>query len=123
MNSDADKLWEDIASKFRKHNGLCSMTPEEAIAAFHTAPHMPLSAEQIRRIVKNVVTNTPPEMEIHEPEWCEDREFADLDAELQHLHHNEGDYTDPEAEEAERKLREQMLNDDEDGMEGETTPP
>lgn len=122
MSSDADRLWDELAPKFRRRKDLCPMTPEEGEEAFKTAPKAPMSKEQIRAIVQNVVNRTPPAMDPLEPEWCEEEDFEEIDAELQLLYRNEGQ-PDPESEEAERELREQMLNDDEDGMEGTPKTP
>ncbi len=50
-----DELDEAI-QKLRKKKGFCPMTPEEADAAYDAAEPIPMSKEEIDRIVERVVT-------------------------------------------------------------------
>ncbi len=57
MNSEDDKLWDEVASKLRKVKGLCPLTPEDAAAAFDQAPDAPLSEKQLNSIVESVTSS------------------------------------------------------------------
>src|SRR4029077_19282231 len=52
MNSDADKTWDRAIGKLRREKGFSALTPEEAKAAYESAPSVPLSAARISEIVK-----------------------------------------------------------------------
>ena len=53
MNPDADakKFWHDHAARLREFAKLRPLTPEEAEVAAKSAPSVPLSDEEIRRVV------------------------------------------------------------------------
>ncbi|WP_020467997.1 ImmA/IrrE family metallo-endopeptidase [Zavarzinella formosa] len=61
MSSDADKAWDRAIGKLRKKKGYSPLTPEEAKAAYESAPAVPLSAARISEIVK-FATGGSPEM-------------------------------------------------------------
>ncbi len=52
MNSDADKIWNRAIGKLRRKKGFGPLTPEEAKAAYNSAPYVSLSAARIDEIVK-----------------------------------------------------------------------
>jgi hypothetical protein len=52
MNSDADKTWDRAIGKLRRKKGYSLLTPEEAEAAYKSAPSIPLSAARIKEIVE-----------------------------------------------------------------------
>lgn len=55
-----DLWWEEMAYLYRKAHGLLPMTPEQAEAAFIAAPEIPMSAEEIERIVNDITEKESP---------------------------------------------------------------
>jgi hypothetical protein len=124
MNSDADRLWNELAPKYRRNKGLCRMTPEEAETAFNAAPEVPISDQQLRRMIDAATSESSPEWQ-PPTEWTPEEELIDVGEEMAALHREQGEET-PETIEIEKQLREQLLSDDtedEDGMDGGTAPP
>jgi len=124
MNSDADRLWNELAPKYRRYKGLCRMTPEEAESAYNDSPEEPISDEKIWSIVDSVTSDTIPNWQ-PPMEWTPDDDMADIREDMAALYREQGEET-PETTEAENTLREQLLNDDtedEDAVDGGTTPP
>ena len=113
MNSDADKLWDDLAGKLRKKQGFCPLTPEEAEAAFNDAPAEPLSADRINSIVESATSReqdswTPDD----DDDWDGDSALDEAAEGKYQLYRNEGEIT-PETDKKEEDLRRKMLSDDE----------
>lgn len=126
MTSDADSFWDEIAPKYRKIKGYCPMTPEEADAAYDAAPEIPMSPEEIERIVDAVVTGEPPDFDPKVPEWSPEAELADVEEDMLAVFREEGE-ADPETDAKEEELRKRMLNDEttdeQDGLDGGAAPP
>lgn len=124
MSHDAEKRAEEMLHKLRKLKGFCPMTPEEADAAYDAAPADPISDEDIDSIVEFVTSGGKASWEPR-PDlgWTDDVSTSEVDEDALQLHRNrcedEGDTTE------EDKLREEMLNDeeDEDGVDGGEEPP
>jgi len=55
MDQKGEELWNELASKLRKMKGLAPLTPEEAEKAFAEAEAIPMSDEEIERIVDHVM--------------------------------------------------------------------
>lgn len=112
MNSDADKLWDDLVGKLRKKQGFCPLTPEEASAAFKDAPEEDISEDFIREIVESAITRseegwTPDQ----EEEWGYEESFDSIHEGRYQIHRNEGERT-PETDNKEEDLKRKMLSDD-----------
>lgn len=116
MSSDADHFWNEIAPKYRKGRGLHRMTPEEADAAFDEAPVVPLSKDEIRKIVEGVTSGELPEWEPPETEWTDDGEYGEVNEELLAMYREQGD-VEPSTDAAEQELRDKMLSDKQDESE------
>jgi hypothetical protein len=113
MSSDADRFWEDLAGKLRKRKGLCPLTPEEAEQAYAEAPEVPLSPDLIESMVESIVSGeAPPSWEpVSDEDGDDDPIFAEIEEEALALFRNQGDM-DPNTEQAEKSLEEELLNDD-----------
>ncbi|AMV17409.1 hypothetical protein [Planctomyces sp. SH-PL14] len=126
MTSDADSFWNEIAPKYRKLKGYCPMTPEEADAAYDAAPEIPMSPEEIERIVDAVVTGERPEFDPEVREWSPEAELADVEEDMLAVFREEGE-ADPETDAKEEELRKRMLNDEttdeQDGLDGGAASP
>ena len=125
MNSDADRLWNDLAAKYRHRNGLTPMTPDAADAAYDDSPAIPLSTDQIRSIVESATSDEPLTWEPPNIEWQESAETEEAEHGMLALYREQGE-TDPESDEAEDELRRKMLSDDsedKDGLDGDETLP
>ncbi len=125
MNSDADRLWKELAAKFRHRNGLTPMTPDEADAAYDNSPAIPLSTDQIRSIVESATSDEPLTWEPPTVDWQGNAEADEVEDELLALYREQGE-ADPESDEAENELRRKMLSDDsenKDGVDGDETHP
>lgn len=126
MTSNADSFWNEIAPKYRKLKGFCPMTPEEADAAYDAAPVVPMTAEEIQRIVDGVVAGETPEWEPEIIEWSPNENLEAVKDEMLAVYREEGE-ADPETDAKEEELRKRMLNDEstneQDGVDGGAVPP
>lgn len=61
MKSDADKFWDSIVGKLRKHEGVSPMTPEEAEAEFEVAPSVPLAEARLDQLFNAVMSKSAAE--------------------------------------------------------------
>lgn len=113
MSSDADKFWDEVAGKLRRLKGLCPPTPEEAEAAFDSAPDMPLSEAEIDSIAESVISGELTSWDpVPSQDWDDDPAVAQVGEEARQLFRNEGE-EDPEADRVEKELENELLNDDE----------
>ena len=123
--TDPDKYWQSVVDNLRRAQGMCPLTPEEAEAAFDSAPEMPLSRDEIRRMTEAAVSGKPlesiPNSETHE--W--DAKSVGIDEENLQLCRNEGD-PDEDTSSRENELEDKLLDDNEPkegGMEENSEPP
>ena len=128
MSDDADKFWDQVAGKLRKVKGLCPLSPEEAEAAFHAAPEIPLSPGEVDSIVDAV---TSGELVSWDPVPDDDGEtdpsFGEVDEQVLQVFRHEGE-DDAEADQEEQNLENELLNEndpkeDEDGLAGGAAAP
>jgi hypothetical protein len=118
-----EKYLDKIIAKSRKLHGFCSLTPEEAEAAYENAEAKPLPMGFIDSVLKKVSGEGE---ESWEPpvsyDWIEETDYSDVEDGVLQLHRNKGD--DGDQDELEEKLRNELLSDDddEDGMDGEADP-
>lgn len=125
MTSQDDKYWNSIVGKLRRAQGMCPLTPEEAEAAFDSAPDMPLSDEQIRRMTEAAMSGALLEGGLDDDKPWDESEYENLPEESLQIFRNEGE-PDTDVEGREGELEDKMLNGDEseeDGMEEGTEPP
>lgn len=126
MSSDADRLWDEIAPKYRKQKGFCPMTPDEAEAAFDEAPAIPLSKDYIQSVVDSVTAGETPSWDPPDAGWKADAETEQVEEDMLAMYREEGEAS-AETDVAEQELRERLLNDeaddDEDGLAGGTAAP
>lgn len=118
MSHDAEKRAEELLHKLRKLKGFCPMTPEEADAAYDAAPADAIPDYEIDSLIDFVTSGGRAAWEpMPDLGWTEESNSEVEDDALQ-LHRkmgeDEGDTTE------EDKLREELLNDeeDEDGVDG-----
>jgi hypothetical protein len=52
---EADRLWNEVVPKLRRLKGFCPLTPEQAQKAYDEAVPVPMSAEEIQKIVDAVI--------------------------------------------------------------------
>lgn len=128
MNTEADdKFWGDNAIKLREYALLRLLTAGEAEEAAKTASSMPVTEEEVRRLVAAAVrgrSSVPCDEHSGEDEgtgfgWLEGVDTAEVEDGVLQLNRNRcegGGGTDA----AEDELRRRMLDDEEDdgGMEG-----
>src|SRR4051812_27148285 len=123
MSHDAEKRAEEMLHKLRKLKGFCPMSPEEADAAYEAAPADQISDEEIDSMIDFVTSGGRASWDpTPDLGWIEESDLEVEDDALQ-LHRNKGEDKGDTA--AEDKLREELLNDeeDEDGVDGGEEPP
>lgn len=111
MNSEADRFWDEIVPKYRKLKGLCPMTPQEADAAFDGAPEIPISDDDVQRIVDGVVHDQPPDWQPDSAEWSPDGNLESVDEDMLAVFREEGE-SDPDTDVKEAELRKRILSDE-----------
>jgi hypothetical protein len=111
MSSEADRIWDQCAGRLRKKKGFCPLTPEEAAAAYASAPIEPLSEERIDSIVR-AATSGDASTDEPEAEWQEDGDLADVTDQAHQLCRNKGD--DSDTDQDEKDLEDELLKDDEE---------
>jgi hypothetical protein len=125
MTSDADSFWDEIAPKYRTYRGLSPMTAQQADAAFDDAPAIPMTAEEIQRIVNAVVAGEQPTWEPEATGWSRSENLEQVESDMLAVYREQGE-TDPETEAKEEELRNRMLNDEspdeQNGVDGGATP-
>jgi len=128
MSTEADnKFWGDHAAKLREFALLRPLTVDEAEAAAKTAPAVPVSGDEIQRLVAAAVPcepEVPCDKDSGEDEtagfgWLDEVDTAEVEEGVLQLNRNRGE-DDEETDKAEDDLRRRMLDDEEDegGMEG-----
>jgi len=126
MTSDADRYWDELVPKYRRHRRLLPMTPEEAEEAFDDAPVAPLPPDKIRSIVESVTGGEEPHWDPPHLAWGHDSDREEVEEEMLALYREQGE-EDPEASDVENKLRRNLLNDepdqDQDGLDSGEAPP
>lgn len=125
MSTDADdKFWDDHAAKLREFAKMRLLTPEEAEEAARSAPPVPLSDDEIRRIVAAARPCEPEAEEGSAPDWLDEAGTEEVEEGVLQLNRNKGD-ADPDTDAIEEALRRRMLDDEEDagGMDGGKKPP
>lgn len=126
MNSEADRFWKDIAPKYRAHHGLCPMTPEEADAGFDDAPAIPISDSEIKAMVDAATSGSLPAWTPDLVRWQPDAYTQYVREDMLAMFREEGEASE-ETDAIEEELRKRMLNDErpeeQDGLDGGTTPP
>lgn len=114
MSEDPDLLWERLAPKYQRVKGLCPMTPDEAEAAYDSAPNTPLPSRTVSDMVERITGKSLGEGDDEPMAWQDAEEVGELCA----MYRGEGE-PDPNTDQVEAELRKQMLDDeDEDGLSG-----
>lgn len=133
MNTEADdkKFWHEHAAKLREVARLRPLTPEEAEEEAKAAPSVPLSNDELQRLLAAAALcepDTPCETESEDEDagfgWLEDVDTDSVEEAVLQLNRNKGE-DDAETAITEEELRRRMLDDEEDesGMEGDAGPP
>ena len=128
MSTNSDKRTEEMLNKLRKLKGFCQLTPEEADAEYEAAPTEPLSDDEIASIVESVISGELASWEpVPDLDWADELNLNEVESDAPQLYRNKGE-GDDDATAAEDSLREELLDngndtEDEDGMDGGSTPP
>lgn len=126
MTSDADRFWDAIAPKYRALRGLCPMTPEEADAEYDNAPAIPMTETEIQAMVDAAISGQVSSWEPEVKHWTPDSDVESVEEETLAMYREEGE-ADAETDAIEEELRKRMLNDEpadeQDELDGGTTPP
>ncbi len=132
MPINPDKFWTDMAAGLRRKLGLAPpATPEEAEAQYEAAEEVPLTENQIDRIVGHACGGEPPRY--HQPSPGYEADKADLshvEDDMLVLNRNAGD-EDPEIQARKQELRKKALEkrrarqqkENQDGLAGGGEPP
>ena len=126
MSRDAERRADRMLNKLRKLKGFCPMTPEQADAAYDSAPSDAISDDEIDTLIDFVTSGGQASWE-PKPDlgWTEGVDISEVEDDALQLHRNQGDDDGDTTEED--KLREELLNDDEeedeDGVDGGEEPP
>ena len=128
MSPSPEKRMEELFKKLRTLKGFGHMTSKQAEAEFAAATPEDLSDSEIASIVESVMSG---ELTSWEPspdlEWADELDLEDVECDALQIYRNKGE-DDAEASAAEQDLREELLDDgddteEEDGMDGGSTPP
>jgi hypothetical protein len=104
---DPDKQLRDLIARVFVPSDLCPSDPDEIEAMLDAAGGLPLSDEQIERMLKKAKGELPVgERKEEELAWSEDA-LTEEERALVALHRNQGDDLPPEIEEKLRRIREQ----------------
>jgi hypothetical protein len=114
MSSDADKVFDLVANKLRKKQGLCPPTPEEAAEAFKKAKAIPLTEEEHESIVEAMLSQQTQVPDYEQAEsWRGAPLNQEIDSECQAIYRNPGE-DDEEANRLEAKIDQELLAEDDD---------
>ena len=114
MSNEAHN-WNTLAEKLRRALGLCPPTPDEANKAIREAGELPMSDDEIARIVQSVTSDDIPPAIFHpDNSWTGDIDTAGVakDSRLV-MNRNPGD-EDEAVDEHVDELRRDALEDDDD---------
>ena len=126
MSNDAEKRAERMIHKLRKLKGFCPMTPEQADAAYDSAPADDISDDEIQSLVEFITSSGEASWEPKpDMDWDEGMNLGEVEDDAMQLYRNKGEDDGDTSEED--SLREELLNDDEtkdeDGVDGGEEPP
>jgi hypothetical protein len=79
MSTESDPLRRDL-DRLRRLKGLSPLTPEAADAELSGVPDVPLSSEEIERLIAAATTGTRGGASFPEQEWDSDEELAGVGA-------------------------------------------
>lgn len=130
MSTEDDKFWNDHAAKLRDFAKLRPLTPAEAEEEAKSAPSVPLTDEELQRLIAAAVPCEPEApCEVNSEEgsgfaWLDGMDTEDIEDGVLQLNRNKGE-GDAETDETEEELRRRMLDDEEEqgGMEDGAGPP
>jgi hypothetical protein len=109
-----DKQLQEWIGKRRKLKGLCPMSDEDADAAFEAAPEDSMREEEIQAVTEAVVSGELASWEpLPELDWTEKMDLHAVEQDALQLFRNKGE-DDSETSDAEEKLRQEMLTDDDE---------
>ena len=114
MSSDADKVFDLVASKLRKKKGLCPPTPEEAAEAFKKTEAIPVTDDEHEAIVNAMLSTKMSAPAAQRSELLPSKPVdQEIDAEARAIFRHPGE-RDEETERLEATMDEELLEGDND---------
>lgn len=109
-----EKQLQELIGKLRKLKGLCPMSDEEADVAFDAAPEDSMSEDEIQAVTEAVVSGELASWEpLPDLDWTDTMDLHTVEQDALQLFRNKGE-DDPLTNDAEEKLRREMLSDDDE---------
>jgi len=113
MNPDAEKFWQEVAPRLRRHLQLMPPTLREAEAEYAAAPEVPISEDDVKAALAFAKTGrrsrppAPPQ-----EQWVDDQEMEAVQDEMELVLNRNAGECDERAKALLEELREKALEEE-----------